>query len=256
MFNYHRLLDKLHSWQRKHMSSRSMLPSLLFVTFLLGVLCHNVWLSLAPETASNSIKEKRKLQATIASQTQELASKNLALQVEQEANKTLQDMFSAQMAKQKSLEKELSFYRGLMAQNIEVEGITINDVELLKRSLDKHFQLKITLVQQQKNRQNLNAYADITLIGVSNGKQTSMPLQKLTNQKLSAEFKYFTVFNSDFVIPDDFVFEKIQIKVSVNAKRAVNGGKIDQTFNVEALLNPKKEQPVILEQNSQVKDNS
>jgi hypothetical protein len=46
------------------------------------------------------------------------------------------------------------------------------------------------------------------------------------------------------------------VKVKVAARRGVKGGEIEQVYNVPELLMGEKELRVILEQNSQVKDNS
>ncbi|GGB66755.1 hypothetical protein K8B83_18405 [Shewanella inventionis] len=256
MLNYHRWLDRLQVLERKNRTSSKYLLSLMFVSFLLGAVSYNVWLSFAPEATPNSASGKRKLLQQLDEQAQVLASRNLALSIAENANKEMQDMFSRQLVEQKTLEKELAFYRSVMVTDADAEGVAINTVELVQGASAERFQLRIVLTQLQKRKTKVKANAEVTLIGSQNGKASSLNLNKLLNKKLAFEFSYFQIMDSDIVLPAGFSLQKIAVKVTVNASRGVKGGSIEQTYNVPELLMGEKELRVILEQNSQVKDNS
>ena len=256
MLNYHRWLDRLQVLERKNRTSSKYLFSLVLVSFLLGAVSFNLWLSFAPEATPNSASGKRKLLQQLDEQAQVLASRNLALSIAENANKEMQDMFSQQLTQQKTLEKELAFYRSVMVTDADVEGVAINTVELAQGVSAKQFQLRIVLTQLQKRKVKVKASAEVTLMGSQNGKASTLSLNKLLNKKLDFEFSYFQIMDSDFVLPVGFSLQRIAVKVKVNASRGVKGGAIEQTYNVPELLMGEKELRVILEQNSQVKDNS
>jgi len=256
MLNYHRWLDRLQVLERKNRTSSIYLLSLMLVCGLLGAISFNLWLSLAPEATPNSASGKRKLLQQFDTQAQALASRNLALSIAENANKEMQEMFSRQLTEQKALEKELAFYRSVMVADADVEGVVIHGVELSQGLMPEQYQLRLILTQLQKRKMKVNARATVMLLGLQNGQAVELSLSKLVNKELDFEFNYFQILDTDFTLPAGFNMQKISVKVKVNASRGVKGGEIEQVFNVPELLMGEKELRVILEQNSQVKDNS
>lgn len=259
MFNLPRWLDNLLSIERQQRTSGHYLIALLIVAFILGAISHQIWLSFAPEATPNSTSAKRKLQAQLQQQATTLASRNLALSIEQEANKNLQAMFSDQLVRQKELEKELAFYRSLMVPNQEVEGVVIHTVELAPAMLPKQQHLKVILTQLNKRKTNLKVNLDAELIGSQGNEVTQYKLSQLNKQKYTLDFKYFDVFETDFSLPDGFNLQRIKIKLVVKSARGIKGGEIEQVFSIaditSDLTNDKNDSSIILEQTTQVLDN-
>ena len=92
---------------------------------------------------------------------------------------------------------------------------------------------------------------------------TELTLSKLLGKKNSIDFKYFHIMDSDFILPDGFELQRVKVKVLVKSSRGVKGGEIEQVFNIADIASlttevtdNQKEPRVILEQNSQVSDNS
>ena len=258
MLNYHRWLDRLQVLERKNRTSGIYLISLMLVCFLLGAISFNLWLSFAPEATPNSVNGNRKLLQELDTQAKVLASRNLALSIAENANKEMQQMFSRQLVEQKKLEKELSFYRSVMVNDADIEGVAIDRVELSQGLMPEHYQLRLILTQLQKRKIKVKAKAQaiVMLIGFQNDQAAELSLNELVDKKLTFEFNYFQIMDTDFVLPTGFNLQRISVTVKVNASRGVKGGEIEQIFNVPELLMGEKEQRVILEQNSQVKDNS
>jgi len=256
MLNYHRWLDRLQVLERKNRTSSIYLIGLMVVCFLLGAISFNLWLSFAPEATPNSASGKRKLLQELETQAQALASRNLALSIADNANKEMQEMFSQQLSAQKALEKELAFYRSVMVTDADVEGVAIHGVELSQGVAPEQYQLRLILTQLQKRKVKVKTNATVLLLGTLNSGPAELSLSELINKKLDFEFNYFQIMDSDFVLPSGFNLQRIMVKVKVAASRGVKGGEIEQVFNVPELLMGEKELRVILEQNSQVKDNS
>ena len=263
MLNYHRMLDTLKAIERKKRSSSSYLITLVVVAFITGAISHQIWLSFAPEATPNSVSGKRKLLSELDMQAKVLASRNLALTIEQEANNNLQQMFSEQLVRQKALEKELAFYRSVMVADAEVEGVMIHNVEINAGILPEQQQLRVVLTQLQKRKVNLKVVVDAVFIGVMDDKVAELTLSQLLGTKNNIDFKYFHIMDSDFILPDGFELQRIKLKVRVKPARGVKGGEIEQVFNIADIApitievtDNQKEPRVILEQNSQVSDNS
>ncbi|MCL1141935.1 DUF6776 family protein [Shewanella gaetbuli] len=262
MRNYHRWLDKILAFERKKRSSAMYLRALILISFFVGILTHQIWLSFAPEQTPNSSSGKRKLMQELELQAKTLASRNLALTIEQEANKNLQQMFSEQLVRQKALEKELAFYRDLMAPEKEVDGVTIYNAELKPGMLPQQKQLQLVLTQQKKRQSNIKVSVDADLIGVLDGQVKQYTLTELTQNKYNIDFKYFYILEAELDFPDNFELQRVTFNINVRANRGTKGGRLEQSYSVDELApedahltDIEKESRVILEQNSQVSDN-
>lgn len=131
MPNYHRWLDRLQVMDLKYRPSTKYLLSLVLVAFLLGA-----WVSFIVLNSDEPVVKHigggklQRVTAELEAQTQELATRNLELSVEREANAQMQDMFAQQMKKQKELERELAFYRSIMSPDDNAEGVAIHGLEM------------------------------------------------------------------------------------------------------------------------------
>ncbi|ABE56095.1 conserved hypothetical protein [Shewanella denitrificans OS217] len=256
MLNYHRWLDRLQALERRYGNSRASLTALCVIVFLLGGLSYRLWLDFAPEETQYSTSGKRKLTLELERQTQETARKNLALAIEQEANAEMQKMFTRQLAQQKVLEKELAFYRSVMAPETNAEGLAIHALELTPGLVVNRYQVRLILTQLQKRKYNLRGRAQLLFIGLVDGKHTELSLDKLTKTKFDFAFQYFQILDAEINLPANFSLARVELKAKVRAGRGNKAATLSQVFDVSELLASEKELGVILEQNSQVKDNS
>ncbi|WP_394129682.1 DUF6776 family protein [Shewanella maritima] len=254
MTNYYRWLDRLQAFEHKSRTSGFYLLSLMSIAFFLGATTYNVWFTSEEHDTSESDAKMLQLEQQIQTQTREIAVTKLTLQIEQEANQTMRDMFNQQLTDQKSLEKELAFYRSLMVPDTTVEGIGIHALELGQGMLTKQYQLRLILTQLQKRKQNSKASAEIILLGVADGAAKEIDLGQLLEQQFGFDFTYFQILETEFTVPDGFELQRIMVKVNVKSRRGVKGGQTQEVYNVPELLG-EKEQRVILEQNTQVIDN-
>jgi hypothetical protein len=256
MLNYHPWLERLQTFERRYVNSRASLVALCVIVFLLGGMSYRLWLDFAPEETQYSTSGKRKLAQELERQTQETARKNLALAIEQEANAEMQKMFTRQLAQQKVLEKELAFYRSVMAPETNAEGLAIHALELTPGLVANRYQVRLILTQLQKRKYSLRGRAQLLFIGLVDGKHTELSLDKLTKSKFDFAFQYFQILDAEINLPANFSLGRVELKAKVRAGRGNKAATLSQVFDVSELLAPEKELGVILEQNSQVKDNS
>jgi hypothetical protein len=261
MANYHRWLDRLQVMQRKYLTPGRYLSLLMLLGFVIGAVSYHLYLELAPVQMQHSSSGKKILLAELEQQAQRLAARNLELSIERQANKDMQAMFAEQHQKQQELSRELAFYRSVMSPGDSAEGIAIYDLELTPGQEQDQYRLKLILTQQQKRRQQVKGKSEIVLLGLKDGKATELSLSRLNGQALNFEFRYFQILETHFQLPAGFSLLQIKARVTVPRSRWNKQGQTERLFDVAELLAPtpgeaEKEPGVILEQNSQVKDNS
>lgn len=257
MARYHRWLFRLQLLERNIRPSSVYLLVLLLIAFAIGALSLSLWQDNSPTSNKSNINKINQLKAELTGQSQILASRNLELQLAKESNKQMQEMFAKQHQKQQELERELTFYRSIMAPENNVDGVAINGMELQAGHKAGSYRLRLVLTQLQKRKQPLKGNAEVTLQGLKAGKETNISLESLISKgKLNFNFKYFQVVETEFVLPDAFELQRISAKVIVPASRWSKGGETEQSYSVPELLTGEKDSSIILEQEGQVLDNS
>ncbi|GIU08754.1 DUF6776 family protein [Shewanella morhuae] len=254
MPNYSHWRNRLQVMDRKYRSSSIYLSCLVLVALLLGAWISFLLLSSDDPVVKHNGKAQR-LSVELEAQTQLLATRNLELSVEREANAQMQDMFGQQLKKQKELEHELAFYRSIMTPDDNAEGVAIHGLEITPGALADEYNLKLVLTQLQKRKQSIQGRAELTLIGVQNGKSVNLNVNKITGSKLEFDFRYFQVIDTKVTVPAGFNLQQVKVKVLVPSSRWTKNSQTEQIYSAPELLQGEKEPRVILEQNSQVKDN-
>lgn len=255
MANYHRWLDRLQVMERNIRPSSPYLLLLVMVAFLAGLLSYHFFIPPTEVKLLRNDAKSQRLQGQLQEQAQLLASRNLELSLAREANEQMQQLFNKQHKKQQELERELAFYRSIMAPERNADGVAIHGLELTPLAAPGQYRLKLVLTQLQKRKQALKGRSEILLIGMQEGKQVELNLAKLVDTKLAFNFKYFQVLETDFTLPEGFELQQMNVKVIVPASRWNKGAETEQSFNLTELLEGEKDPGIILEQNSQVTDN-
>ncbi|WP_372873025.1 DUF6776 family protein [Shewanella sp.] len=256
MVNYQRWLDRLQVMERKFRPSSWYLGLLMLVAFLLGALSYHLTLSLDQPVLNLGGGKSKQLAEQLNKQNQLLASRNLELAVEKEANSQMQAMFAEQAAKQRELERELAFYRAVMMPNENAEGVTIHGMELLPAIQDGQQRIKVVLTQLQKRRQNIKGKLELTLTGLVDNQPSNLALEDIGGQLEPFDFRYFQVLETPVNLPEGFQLTGIKAKLKVTKGRYNKAAQAEQEFTLPMLTGETKEPGIILEQNSQVTDNS
>ena len=141
-----------------------------------------------------------------------------------------QQLFSEQHQKQRELERELSFYRSIMAPENSADGVSINGLELTPSLLPRQYRMKLILTQLQKRKQSLKGKAEIKLVGVQDGEALELDLAKLADLKLSFKFRYFQILDAEFTLPEGFELSHLKAKVIVPSSRWTKGSQAEVEF--------------------------
>ncbi|MGB0894455.1 MAG: DUF6776 family protein [Parashewanella sp.] len=261
MLNNERWRNRLQLIERKYFLLNRYLLILILISFFIGgasFAAYQLWIPVKIQKS----EQLADLQQQLHGKAQQLASRNLELSLEREANSNMRQMFVQQKIQQQALNKELSFYRSIMAPKKNAQGIYIFDLQLTPSIIDSQYDLALILTQQKKRRSSLKGKAELTLIGVKNGKEIKRSINKLTNESFAFKFRFFQTLETRLSLPNDVDWKKITIKVSVPASRWVKAQQTERTFDMNSLLTNEVEpietsqSGVILEQNTKVLDNS
>ncbi|RTR38992.1 hypothetical protein EKG38_08650 [Shewanella canadensis] len=236
MPNYHRWIDRMQVIERKFRPSSLYLCLLVLVAFTLGGVSYNLWSEHNQPVVKSNTEQTDTLVKQLKSQAQVMASKNLELTIEKEANDKMQQLFSVQHQKQRELERELSFYRSIMAPENNADGVSINGLELTPNLLPRQYRVKLILTQLQKRKQSLKGRAEIKLVGVLDGEAVELDLAKLANVQLNFKFRYFQILDAAFTLPEGFELSHLKTKVIVPSSRWTKGSQAEVEFAAVDLL--------------------
>ncbi|ABV86311.1 DUF6776 family protein [Shewanella pealeana] len=256
MPNYHRWADRLQVIERQIRPSSVYLLLLLIVAFALGALIYDVAKARYLPKVEAKVDNSERYVQELHQQAQTLAARNIELALEREANSDMQAMFVEQNAKQKELERELAFYRSVMAPENIADGVAINGLELEPSLEPRQYRIKLVLTQLEKRKRSLAGRSEITFVGLQDGKTVSLKLSDLTDASFKFKFRYFQVLEGEFTLPEGFSLSRVKAKVIVPTSRWTKGSQTEQEYSAQDLLVDEKEQGILLEQNTQVLDNS
>ncbi|MGL4474374.1 MAG: DUF6776 family protein [Shewanella sp.] len=246
---------RLHGYGTMKRSSHIYMMLLVIVAFVVGVLSNILWQE-SPVSASSAEREEIvRLRAEQEVRAQELAKANINLTVATEANQNMQKLFNDQVQQLALLNRELTFYRSIMAPDHTAEGIAINTLEILPGIEPGQLQLQLVLTQLEKRKRTLKGKAKIILLGLLDGKEHSMTLTSLTGSSLEFDFRYFQVLDSRFSLPTGFELKQIDVEIQVPASRWNKNAQAKQSFNAADVMQGAASTETILEQNTQVIDN-
>ncbi|MBV7314269.1 DUF6776 family protein [Shewanella sp. NIFS-20-20] len=256
-------MSNTSAWRRRlkgkgaiQRSSHVYMMLLVLVAFCLGVMASIFWQEVPVNVNVAEKKEIVRLRAELDQRSQQLASNNMALTVASQANQDMQQLFNEQVQQLSQVKRELAFYRSIMAPEQVAEGIAINTLEILPGIEPGQLQLQLVLTQLEKRKRLLKGKAEIRFIGLQDGKSQELTLVSLTGNSLDFNFRYFQILDSTFSLPEGFELKQIDAKIVVPATRWNKGAQAQQSFNAVDVLQGAQSPQTILEQNTQVIDNS
>jgi len=170
--------------------------------------------------------------------SQELVKTNFQLTIERETIKEMND--SALNLQSNLIEQQLAlrFYQKIMAPEFTTNGVNIEKVIIEAGISARHYRFEVLLAQLEKRKRYVKGSVKLLLIGSQDEKPLNIDLMSLTQRKkaLTISFRYFQHLKDDFVLPADFMPEKLRVTIVMPRKRGQKGGTVTQEFTWNALL--------------------
>lgn len=126
----------------------------------------------------------------------------------------------------------IAFYRGIVSPKDGGRGLRVQDLKLTQGKDDRHYNLRLVLVQVMQHDRSVTGQVDLSLEGAQNGVATTYKLAQLLPEDQSSgwpfAFRYFQDFDRELVLPEGFSPEKITVEVISGTKSIAS---VTQSFD-------------------------
>ena len=130
------------------------------------------------------------------------------------------------------LEKEVTFYKNIMAPAGKGSGLHIQKLELAELPNNAGYRYKVVLTQLEKNQNYVSGQAAISVIGQQNGQKTIYSLRELSKDQkdlgVKFRFRYFQNISGQLALPKGFKPEEVQVILQTTGKKPV---RVENAFN-------------------------
>ncbi|RLA03585.1 MAG: hypothetical protein DRQ47_04900 [Gammaproteobacteria bacterium] len=170
--------------------------------------------------------ENQKLTGNVEQLNTQLGDSNRQLliqkqisKVDQAANFHAGNSMDEQLHQIRSLERELKFFRSIMAPEESVKGLQISRFNW-QQPEQGVFNWQLSLIQAGSQGRAVSGVVKVHLIAMSGGKETRISLtDEQQKSSFSYRFKYFQHISGTITLADDVT----PIRVNIVAKPAING---------------------------------
>lgn len=188
------------------------------------------------------IKQKARLEALYAEQEQNykrIHTLEVELAVEQMANQRSQVLLKDFSEQNYEVKKDLAFYEKVMSPGKGSAGLVIESLKITPLASENHYQFEVALVQHQAIKRYAKGYIELNLLGSKQSKQINLPLKsisKVDKKDLNFSFKYFQILTGDFILPEGFTLDKINLSAILVKSKWQKYQKIDETYHLADVI--------------------
>lgn len=187
----------------------------------------------------DAINDKAELRATIAgledqitALKQEVALLETHREVDRKAYEVVEADFAELEQKIREQSEAIAFYRGIVSPKDGSRGLKVQDLKLTRGKDERHFNVRLVLVQVMQHDRSVSGDVDFSLEGEQDGVATTYELDQLLPDDADSSwpftFRYFQDFDRELVLPDGFTPERINIEVVSRTKSIAS---IKQSFD-------------------------
>ena len=163
---------------------------------------------------------------------QEIALLETQGDVEREAYQVVEINLTDLQRKIQEQQDAIAFYRGIVSPKDGGRGLRVQDLKLTRGKDERHYNVRLVLVQVMKHDRSVKGVVDFSLEGAQDGVATTYTLEQLLPEEGSSSwpfaFRYFQDFDRELILPDGFMPEKINVEVISNTKSIAN---VKQSFD-------------------------
>lgn len=131
-----------------------------------------------------------------------------------------------------SLEEEVALYKGIMSPALSVGGLTIQDFTITPTSNSLRSRFKLMLTQVGDNKNFIQGFAGVTIIGEQDGKKTALLLndvsEQVANTDIKFRYRYFQDVTGEIVLPEGFTPEQIYVVAQTSGSGST---RVERYFN-------------------------
>ena len=162
------------------------------------------------------------LEDQIVALKQEVALLETHREIEREAYQVVEANLTDLERKIQEQSDAIAFYRGILSPKDGGRGLKVQDLKLTEGKDDRHYNVRLVLVQVMQHDRSVKGRVDLSLDGALNGVATTYKLEQLLPEDGSSNwpfaFRYFQDFDRELVLPEGFTPEKINVEVISSTK--------------------------------------
>ncbi len=172
------------------------------------------------------------LEDQIVALKQEIALLETHREIDREAYNVVEVDLADLQRKIQEQTDAIAFYRGIVSPKDGGRGLRVQELRLSKGRDDRHFNVRLVLVQVMQHDRSVKGEVDFSLDGAQNGVATTYKLEQLLpdegNSSWPFAFRYFQDFDRELVLPAGFTPETVNIEVISRTKTIAN---VKQSFD-------------------------
>ncbi|MCZ6715632.1 MAG: hypothetical protein O6946_01050 [Gammaproteobacteria bacterium] len=215
-----RLIVKSHSPVRSRVNwaiALLMMSSAIWLSFEYGRMQAGFFVLEAVETESGLRQQIADLTATSDGLRQQVAVLETSTRIDEEAYSQVEERLVELQQELAERQKDLNFYRGIMAPESQAEGLQIKEMNLLQLAEAKYFRLHLVLMQAINHSRIVSGRVRISVDGAHDGKSVTLDFSQLSRpgeeiEPIVFSFRYFQEFERELVLPEGFVAERINVE--------------------------------------------
>jgi len=172
------------------------------------------------------------LEDQIVGLKQEIALLETHREIDREAYKVVEANLAELQRKIQEQSDAIAFYRGIVSPKDGGRGLRVQDLKLTQGKDDRHYHLRLVLVQTLQHDRTVKGEVGFSLDGMQDGTAMTYQLESLLPEEANSSwpfsFRYFQDFDRDLVLPDGFVPEKVNVEVVSQTKSIAS---VKQSFD-------------------------
>lgn len=224
-----------------HTPMRSALRKFLVILVIIASGASGYWFGVSQgflirDTAQSELANMEQLLAERSARLDEaslrIATLERGTEVDRQATEDTRQQVKDFQDKVAELENEVSLYKGIMTPSLLVGGLTVQDFSITPTSNPQRFRFKMMLTQVGNNKNFVQGFAGVTIIGEQDGQKKALLLKDVSEQIATTDIKfryrYFQDFNGELVVPDGFTPEQIYVVAQTSG---ADSARVERYFN-------------------------
>lgn len=172
--------------------------------------------------AGDALREREALRVELASlraadaeRRTQLSSIEQTAALDRETLNSLQGTILSLREMNSQLQEDVLFYKQIMSPDNDETGLVIGQLDLRATEIPGEVRYRIELRQQGSNEDQVEGFANVSVLGRQNGMEVSLPLRSLSASvdalEIPLQFRYFQIIEGVLSLPADFQPQKVQI---------------------------------------------
>ncbi|TQV74120.1 hypothetical protein FLL45_14785 [Aliikangiella marina] len=194
----------------------------ILITYFIGRFHDKAIQEALNENVANLQQELDKVQRAYLKANESLVMQAQTAKVDNQSNQQLVETVKQLQESERQLQSELRFYRNIMAPELDKQGLTIAEFDLIKPSPESNPRFKLVLTQVGRHEQFLKGEVQLKVHGKVGEVVKVYPFRELgtfSNKDFQFQFRYFQNIEGELSLPEGFTAEYITIEARTRGLR-------------------------------------